>query len=218
MAEGLILNDAFFAPIQASNFKCNWCGECCKMRGDLLFMPMDIYHICRNLQISVQELMEDYVYEEEESVLPKLYIKSKGDKEKTCIFYDKQKGCKIYEARPIACYRFPFYEYPFCSGDFWVQEIPCLQNQRDDENGTGIEEIVRASSKRYLPEKELMGRFVKMMEMAYLKLENAKEKEKKADWLKNKLFWEIDLTVPEEEMVSWMEQRLTQVEDGLLFF
>lgn len=217
MLEGIFLNGAFYSPVQTTNFKCNRCGQCCKKRGDLLLIPMDIYYICKHLQISVKELMEEHVYEEE-SVFPKLYIKSKGDEERTCIFYDKHVGCKIYEVRPIACYRFPFYEYPVCSGEFWVEDIPCVQNQRKDTNGTGIEEIVQSSSKRYLPEKQLIERFVKMMNMACSKLENAKEKEKKAEWIKQKLFLDIDLNIPQEEVVSWMEKRVEEVEDALLFF
>ena len=114
------------------SFKCNNCGKCCRLRGDIVLYPMDIIRISNFLNISCKDFLEKYTITLESStILSQIVIKSKNDKFLTCVFLNKKNMCRIYEVRPIACSNFPF--LILNENTYLVQMVPCVQ---DFNNGS----------------------------------------------------------------------------------
>lgn len=78
---------------------CRECAECCRVT-EVEIVPRDIEHLARFLGISEKRFMEEYtaVGEDGETILRR----GTGG----CVFLDGN-DCKVYEARPGNCERFP---------------------------------------------------------------------------------------------------------------
>ncbi len=89
------------------NFRCTCCGACCRNREDVILNIHDILRIQSYLNISFQELIEEYgdLYIGFPSKIPIVRIKPKG-KNKICPFLYKGK-CKIHTIKPAVCALFP---------------------------------------------------------------------------------------------------------------
>jgi hypothetical protein len=69
----------------------------------------EIYAIAELLELDVRVFVTEYLFKK----MYKYSIKEQkfGDSYE-CIFYDRDSnGCKIYDARPIQCRTFPFWDY-----------------------------------------------------------------------------------------------------------
>lgn len=119
--------------VRKVSFECNQCGKCCRARGDIVLYPMDIIRISKFLNISCNEFLDNftrtYLYRD---ILSQIVIKSKQDKQLTCIFLDEENmKCKIYDVRPIACSNFPF--SPIDERNYSVQIVPCVKSYYEGE-------------------------------------------------------------------------------------
>jgi uncharacterized protein len=78
---------------------CLACANCCKNYSPR-FKPPDITRIAKYLRLSESQLIENYLFRDEE-----------GDyvvQSKPCPFLGEGNFCDIYEARPSDCRRFPY--------------------------------------------------------------------------------------------------------------
>ena len=85
-------------------FKCQACGECCKVDGYIHVTKGDIKNIATHMKLSIETFRDKYV----------LWVKAvgrvlPGGVRSSCIFFEKGK-CAIYKARPVQCRTFPYWD------------------------------------------------------------------------------------------------------------
>lgn len=136
--------------VKRVSFECNQCGKCCRARGDVVLYPMDIIRISKFLNISCNEFLDNYTQTYDwYGILSQIAIKSKKDKQLTCIFLNEENmKCKIYDARPIACSNFPFSQIG--EKNYSVQIVPCVKSYNE---GKEVIEFLNKSP-QFLAEKE----------------------------------------------------------------
>jgi len=90
---------------------CESCaGKCCTGDSGYIYVAkVEIETIAKLLKLDTREFVQNYLFKK----MYKYSIKEKqvGDSYE-CIFYNsKTNGCTIYEARPLQCRTFPFWDY-----------------------------------------------------------------------------------------------------------
>ena len=90
---------------------CESCeGKCCTGESGYIYVSKsEIQNIALLLEIDINEFVHKYLFK-------KMYKYSIKERENAgsyeCIFYDaKNHGCTIYDARPLQCKTFPFWDY-----------------------------------------------------------------------------------------------------------
>jgi len=78
-------------------FNCKRCGHCCTELGGVTVLPEDVDRIAIYLDTSRKKVKEQYTYTERNMVFLS----------QPCPFYEKDKGCTIYIARPKVCHLYP---------------------------------------------------------------------------------------------------------------
>lgn len=146
---------------KTTSFKCRRCGECCKHRGDVNILPMDILKISQFLEISPQQFLDEYTKKEYIKQWDCI-LKSKGDAENTCIFYENAK-CKINSVKPAACFYFPFLPN---GSEFEINSFGCWQkNKEDSKNQCSIEKVLFDSCSRYKEEKQIRNETIRIINL-----------------------------------------------------
>lgn len=166
-------NIMFIKDVERIDFKCQRCGGCCKYRGDISLFPHDIPRLAKYLGMSCgDEFLTKYAIKEEVPDKPNLYkyvIKDKGDKMKTCIFYENNK-CRIHPVKPPACFMFPFLDVS--DDDIEIQLVDCvlqaLKSEADGKNGKKPIEFLKEIP-QYEEEKTLRERENRLMSRLYVK-------------------------------------------------
>lgn len=106
---GLVKKDGFKFAFNAN--ACNECqGRCCTGESGYIYVnKSEALAICDLLNIDIKQLVSKYLFKKGY----KYSIQEKRiDDSFECVFYDREiNGCKIYEARPLQCKTFPFWDY-----------------------------------------------------------------------------------------------------------
>ena len=107
---------------------CESCqGKCCTGESGYIYVnKTEIEKIANHLELDVRDFVNKYLFKK----MYKYSIKEKkiGDSYE-CIFYDAlSNGCTIYEARPIQCKTFPFWDYYKKRVDELKLECPGITN------------------------------------------------------------------------------------------
>ena len=95
-------------------FECTRCGNCCT--GEPGFVWLDegeIEAIAERLQVEIAEVIGLYT-----KLLPRgrsLKEKLDGD----CVFFERDKGCTLYDIRPRQCRTWPFWESNLRTPEDW---------------------------------------------------------------------------------------------------
>ncbi len=95
-------------------FRCTQCGDCCTgAPGYVWVSDAEIAAIAKFLGEPLEQViaLRTHVASRGRS----LREKANGD----CVFYDKQSGCTIYEARPGQCRTWPFWDSNLKSPSAW---------------------------------------------------------------------------------------------------
>lgn len=105
----IVKKDGFSYSFDAS--ACSTCqGRCCTGESGYIYVTKaEIENISKLLNLEVIDFVYSYLFKKGY----KYSIKENkfGDSHE-CIFYDRQtNGCNIYEARPLQCRTFPFWDY-----------------------------------------------------------------------------------------------------------
>lgn len=100
-------------------FDCVQCGECCRDRGDILLNPLDIFRLCRKLQMEPETFFDKYCerYAGQSSKLPLVRIDFRptyglgGQVEgMRCPFLSNRDGlyyCRVHDSKPFVCFSYP---------------------------------------------------------------------------------------------------------------
>jgi Fe-S-cluster containining protein len=93
----------FFGRRQGIAFRCRQCGECCSWPGSVFFTQEEIERAASVCEQSVPEFIDRY----------RLRYLEWGEWElasaRGCPLLDKDKRCRIYQARPLQCASWPFW-------------------------------------------------------------------------------------------------------------
>ncbi|MDX2038792.1 MAG: YkgJ family cysteine cluster protein [Isosphaeraceae bacterium] len=85
-------------------FTCTRCGNCCTGAPGYVWVDIDeIDALARRLDLERDDFTRRYVRQVGRRF--SLLEKPGGD----CIFWDRDQGCTVYEARPIQCRTWPFW-------------------------------------------------------------------------------------------------------------
>jgi Fe-S-cluster containining protein len=86
------------------DFKCKRCGICCQTADPIDLYPKDIRRLASYFNISLKEAVLEYTIPHPSEPDLRAFKATAP-----CRFYDDaQKGCKIYQARPMVCRCSPF--------------------------------------------------------------------------------------------------------------
>ena len=96
------MNHPSVAKPDFKNFRCVRCGNCCTGGPGYVWVTIEeITSIAAKLNMSLEEFGPRFL--RLVSNRYSLLEKPTGD----CIFYDRSKGCTVYDARPEQCRAFP---------------------------------------------------------------------------------------------------------------
>jgi len=97
------------------NFKCKGCGECCKIDGFIHVNKTDIKRFAAYFGISIHEFKDKYTRNAVGwgTVLI-------GGREGPCVFL-KDGKCSAYQARPVQCRTFPYWDMLTSDPDEWEE-------------------------------------------------------------------------------------------------
>ena len=134
-------NAAFYAS--GLKFSCKRCSTCCRYDSGYVFLSEeDLKNLTIKLKMDNNGFIQTYcrwitgLYEPES-----LSLKEKSNKD--CIFWDS--GCTVYEARPLQCRTFPFWESILSSPQNWemaASGCPGI-NQGELHTGRAIGEYIQ---------------------------------------------------------------------------
>jgi Fe-S-cluster containining protein len=97
-------------------FSCTRCGACCTgAPGYVWVNAEEIAQLAQFRGLSTEAFGRQYVRQVGDRL--SLIERPGGD----CIFWEKQVGCSVYEARPIQCRTWPFWPENIASPEAWEQ-------------------------------------------------------------------------------------------------
>ena len=97
-------------------FACTGCGKCCKGPdpGFVFIGEREIKRIAKHLDLELDDFGRSYLRRVHQRV--SLTEEPNGD----CVFWEDERGCSIYRARPDQCRQFPFWPEQLVSEDTWA--------------------------------------------------------------------------------------------------
>ncbi|GHT95055.1 zinc/iron-chelating domain-containing protein [Spirochaetia bacterium] len=102
---------------QGLRFSCRRCSGCCRHESGYVFLSeKDLGLLAAKLSMKTNEFMAAYcrwVYSGPGGEVLSLKEKSNYD----CIFW--KEGCSVYDARPLQCRTFPFWQSNVASSESW---------------------------------------------------------------------------------------------------
>lgn len=123
----IIKKDGF--PYSFEPSACASCqGNCCIGESGYIWINKEeCENLAKHLKISLNELGQNYLIK----VGYKYSIKERklSENNYACIFFDiEKKQCSIYEARPVQCRTFPFWEYFKTRVNEVKEECPAIKD------------------------------------------------------------------------------------------
>ncbi len=107
--QNLVKKDGYSYAFDPS--ACSLCqGRCCTGESGYIYVNKnEIEKIAKLLHLEMKEFVSTYLFKKGY----KYSIKERVlDESHECVFYERDSnGCKIYDARPLQCKTFPFWDY-----------------------------------------------------------------------------------------------------------
>ena len=105
----IIKKDGFNYSFDVS--ACSTCqGRCCSGESGYIYVKKDeIEQISELLNLDIKEFVQKYLFKKGYKYSIK---ENKFGESYECVFYNRESnGCNIYDARPLQCRTFPFWDY-----------------------------------------------------------------------------------------------------------
>ncbi len=97
-------------------FSCQRCSGCCRHEPGYVFLSEeDLRQMCSKLNLTRNKFISKYCSVVNLGGFKRLTLVEKANND--CIFWDK--GCTIYEARPLQCRSFPFWAHNLVNEESW---------------------------------------------------------------------------------------------------
>ncbi|MHC6201796.1 YkgJ family cysteine cluster protein [Breznakiellaceae bacterium SP9] len=98
-------------------FSCTRCSKCCRHESGYVFLSAsDAKALCACLKMEYEQFVNTSCRWIPDGDEEKLSLREKPGYD--CIFWNG--GCTVYNARPLQCRSFPFWEFLLKSADNWV--------------------------------------------------------------------------------------------------
>lgn len=107
---------------------CETCeGNCCiGESGNIWINKIEIDNLAKHLNLSLEELRNKYLEKRGYKYSIKEVQLAKDNF--ACVFFDlNKKQCSIYEARPVQCRTFPFWDYFKSNKEEVFKECPAIK-------------------------------------------------------------------------------------------
>lgn len=219
-------------------FDCIQCGECCRNRGDILLNPLDIFRLCKKLQMEPEAFFQKYCekYAGYSSKLPLIRIDYRpvygigGSIEGTrCPFLSNRDGlyyCRVHDSKPFVCFSYPLgrmvdpekgAQYILqndgsCKGARKAQQDHICQNV---EQWMGGKEKLDLEEKFYFLHSDLLVKIRTWIDVEKLaKYQNGQSKEYGV-WLTmvgHLLYCNYDFDKPEEDFLTQFEKNVKLIQ------
>ncbi|MDR0497166.1 MAG: YkgJ family cysteine cluster protein [Treponema sp.] len=106
------------------SFSCNRCSACCRYETGFVFLSeKDVSLLKTSLKMEYNDFLDTYCrWVPGNDGINELSLKEKSNYD--CIFWhandgDNSEGCLVYEARPLQCRTFPFWQSVMSSEKSW---------------------------------------------------------------------------------------------------
>lgn len=107
---------------------CETCnGNCCiGESGNIWISKNEIFNLSNHLNMPLNDLVDNYL--EKRGYKYSIKEVKLSEDNYACIFFDlEKKQCSIYEARPIQCRTFPFWDYFKTNEKEVFKECPAIE-------------------------------------------------------------------------------------------
>jgi Fe-S-cluster containining protein len=106
---------------QGLRFTCqSGCRYCCAVEPGFVFLSYsDIEKLIKHLQISSKQFLEEYCRKVPFGSFDYVSLNERPNHD--CIFLN-EKGCSVYQARPVQCLTYPFWATVLDSKKSWEEE------------------------------------------------------------------------------------------------
>jgi Fe-S-cluster containining protein len=98
-------------------FECQRCGHCCRGAGTVLVDEAEIAALADRLELADAEFRAIYTRRLRDGALS-----LREQRNRDCVFYDRDHGCRVYEDRPRQCRSWPFWRGVVHSAERWAEE------------------------------------------------------------------------------------------------
>ena len=99
------------------HFECQRCSGCCRFDSGYVFLShQDLDRLASNLSLTQDEFLEKYCVKVDMGGYFRISLIEKPNYD--CIFW-RDGGCAVYEARPLQCRSYPFWEHQLESKEAW---------------------------------------------------------------------------------------------------
>ncbi|MDC7246292.1 MAG: YkgJ family cysteine cluster protein [Sphaerochaetaceae bacterium] len=96
------------------------CRYCCAVEPGFVFLSMnDLQRLCSFTQKPVKDFVAEFCIKVPMGSHHYLSLKERDNHD--CIFLG-EKGCTVYESRPVQCSTYPFWAHVLSSGKSWEEE------------------------------------------------------------------------------------------------
>ena len=129
---------------QGLRFSCQRCSACCRYESGFVFLSnKDVTALKAALKLGHDDFMNLYCrWVPNDDGKSRLSLKEKLNYD--CVFWTKEVGCRVYEARPLQCVTFPFWPSVVKDEDSWemtAMECPGM-NQGVTHSPGAIEKLM----------------------------------------------------------------------------
>jgi len=108
-------------------FECTRCGACCSgFAGTVRVTDEEIAVLARRLGLSEAEFRKGYTRS-----VGADHLSLQETEEFDCVFYDRSKGCQVYEDRPKQCRTWPFWDRVVRTPATWETEAETCPGMND---------------------------------------------------------------------------------------
>lgn len=117
--------------VRAACNDCEGCHSCCEDMGDSIILdPLDVYMLQKNLNTTVEELLEKKIELRmvDGLILPNMMM---DEKTNCCVFLNEEGRCSIHAFRPGICRLFPLGRiYDEKGLSYFLQAEGCVKEKR----------------------------------------------------------------------------------------
>jgi Fe-S-cluster containining protein len=117
------------------HFSCTKCSGCCRHESGVVYLNAgDLTKLCRFVNLSQDDFIAAYCRWVQYANGSKA-LSLTEQRNYDCVFWDK--GCTVYEARPVQCVTYPFWTSLLSSEDSWKNEAVYCPGVQAGLTGTG---------------------------------------------------------------------------------
>lgn len=100
------------------HFGCTRCGGCCVGAGPVRVSDEEVLALARRLSLPAHEFRAMYT----RTLRGGDVSLREHRRDRSCVFYDRERGCTVYEDRPRQCRTWPFWRSVLDSPERWAEE------------------------------------------------------------------------------------------------